>query len=557
MIPRVRILVPLLAALAMAMLFPSRALCGPGDLTAYEPGLETFPEKAATEPTSQDPDLLVPAGPFVLQRGPLLDRTVLFPLFFHQKKKGEVSSSFLGISPLYFRYREGTTARGDVAFPLVWLFTRDDHETTVVPPFFLEKWTGDGSWRSGFAPLLFMQRTPTLDYTVVPPLAWHFETEKKKVVVVLPGYYRRKDRDVDLGVPPLFFNGWDANKGYLVAFPLVWHFENYYAEKSDTVVPPVWFGKREDGWRFYLFPLLYTRRNDEGSSFGLYPLVHWDNDGGGSRVVTPLGWYMRNEEEQKKGGGLLLYHGFRKKDFVFHGFVPLYFGWQTPSMMRRSHLVFPFVYTDQSPIHRNVSVLGLVWDWHAYDEKRTTVVLPFAAHSKDLYRENHTTWVFPTFQYTRKEGVWQFNIHPLVYTKGGDVEKTYQVAFPFWWRFTSPGKKSQLFFPLYGDFARTGEKSKHDIVVFPLYWQFARPGGTHRVVLNSWHWKGSGDGKAWRYMFFPLFGFGKDEQKNERYWRVLLGLFGYKTSEIKDTLYLFWLPIKVKDKTGSKATVPE
>ena len=111
-------------------------------------------------------------------------------------------------------------------------------------------------------------------------------------------------------------------------------------------------------------------------------------------------------------------------------------------------------------------------------------------------------------------------------------------------RFAKPGKVTQVAFPLWWDF-QNFEKKKRGMSFFPLFWRFERPGGDHTVILNGYYWKG--EGKSYRFSLFPLFGFGESEKS--RYWKVLLGLVGFRTSELKDTLYLFWLPIKVRDDT--------
>jgi hypothetical protein len=348
-----------------------------------------------------------------------------------------------------------------------------------------------------------------------------------------------------MGIPPIFFNGWGDKKAHFVIFPLVWHFENYVRERSDTVVGPAWFGRREGSWSFLLAPLVFFRGGQKGPGLDIIPLVHWDTLDGGNRVVTPLAWYWANKEKDLKGGGFLLYHRYREKDFSFQTFAPFYFGWRTDNMMRRSHLIVPVGYFDKSPIERNYSILGLWWDFHRFYEHRTLVLLPLFAHSKDLYRENHTTWVFPTFQYTRKEDVWQFNLHPVVYFKGG-APKTHQVVFPLWWRFKKPGKISQVAFPLWWDFQNLAKESRGS-VFFPLFWRFEKPAGAHTVAPLAYHYKGGGGKQTWRFVFFPLFGFGKNEDKKETYWKVLLGFAGWRSNKYRDTLYLLWLPLKIRD----------
>jgi len=536
---------PWAALVAAAVLADLPASAGQGDMTDYDPGVGSLPPAVDVEKAPK-PRLILPIGPLLIERGPGVDRTLFFPLFFHQKKKGSEPSTFLGVAPLWWYYRGtgGRNQRGDVVFPLWWYFAGGDRKSAVVPPFFLERWAGDGSFRAGLAPLVFVQRTPKLDYTVIPPIAWHFGTERLKFVMVVPYYYHRKLDMVNMGFPPLFFNGWSSRKEYLVLFPILWHFGDKTSERSDTVAGPMWIGKRGQSWQYYLFPSLYFQGGKNGPGLDIFPLVHWDTKDGGTRVVTPLGWYWKNVDRKVSGGGLLLYHRYRQGDFLFQTFAPLWFGWQSENMMRTSHLVVPVGYFDRSPIERNISILGLWWDFHRLDEHRTLVLLPLFAHSKDLYRTNHTTWVFPTFQYTHTPEDWQFNMHPVLYVKGGGP-KTHQVFFPLWWRFVRPEKIHQVAFPLWWDFQNL-KKGTRGMTLFPLFWRFDRPSGTHTVVANTYHWK---DGDSYRFVFFPLFGFGKDEDGGGKYWKVLLGLVGWRSAKTRDTLYLLWLPIKVKDRT--------
>ncbi len=527
----------------------SREALAAGDLTDHDPGQGAAPEDVeAPGPSSHE--LLLPIGPLVIERGPEVDRNIFFPILFHQVGKGKNPYSFLGVAPFYWRYRGGQNAerKGDVIFPFVWLFDRPDKLSLSVPPFYLEKWS-DGAVRAGLAPLVFVQRTPKLDYTVVPPVFFHFAKENRKFFMSTLFFYHRKGSDVDMGLPPLFMNGWNDKKGYLVVFPVAWHFENYTADRTDTVVGPVWFGRRGTDWQMLVFPLVFASGGKSGASFNVIPILHWDSKGGGTRVVSPLGWYWKSPEKDIHGGGVLNYHRYRKGDFTFQTFAPFWFNWRSDNVFKRSNFILPVGYFSSGPIHRNVSVLGLVWDFYRFEEHRTTVVLPLFAHDKDLYREKHTTWVFPTIQYSRDGEKWQFNVHPLAYFNGGEP-KTHQVVFPVWWRFASPGKIAQIAFPLWWDFQNLG-KGTRGMSLFPLFWRFERPegDGDHTVVLNAYHWKADAGRKAYRFALFPLFGFGKDEQAKSSYWKILLGMVGWKTTEHKDYLYLLWLPLKVRDDT--------
>lgn len=488
--------------------------------------------------------LLLPLGPLFIQSDPDTFRLVLFPLFFHDVNRSERCSRFTGLFPFY-TWSNWEGSRALVVFPFWWNFNLKKNSIYLVPPFYVEK-KDDRFHRFFITPLLFLQNSPKVSFQFVPPVFWRFSGEETKFIYSLLFYRWVKGDSSATGIMPLIFWGENEGKGYGVVFPLLWHFSNSAFGTSRTVFPPFYFFKELNNWKMGLIPILFANRIDDMTQATLLPLFHL-RKGKEERsllLVTPLGWYAKNEAKNARGGGLLLVHMYRSEEMKVSAVAPVYFRLSKPDLLLSSTLVFPFAYYSKSPVKRDLSVLGLVWDFHSYHEHRTFGVLPLFMHSKDLYRENHMTWVFPTIQYKKNPEETKVFIHPLFYLKKGG-EKTYQVMFPIWWRFKQPQKLRQVGFPLFWDFTNqmTGRRTS---VFFPLFVRFEKPEGTHTDFLLFYHWKGKkNDRKSWKFALLPLLGFGRTEP-DDFYWKILFGLLGYEKEEGKKNFYLLWLPINLK-----------
>jgi len=488
--------------------------------------------------------LLLPLGPLFIQNNQHTLRLVLFPLFFHDVKKGSQGSRFTALFP-FFTWNNWEGSRALVVFPVWWNFNLKKGSMYLVPPLYLEGKEGK-LYRLFIAPLLFYQKGKKVSFQFVPPVFWRFKGEKTRFIYSLLFYRWVKGEDSATGILPLVYWGEKEGKGYGILFPLLWHFSDTALATSKTVFPPFYFFKELDDWKMGFIPILFANRIQNVTQATLLPLFHLrlGKEERSLLLVTPLGWYAKNEAKGAKGGGILLAHYYRSDEKRVLAIAPLFYHWSVPDLYEQSMLFFPLVYHSKSPVKRNVSVLGLVWDFHSYHEHRTFGVLPLFIHSKDLYRDNHLTWIFPTIQYQKNPEEKKLFIHPIFYLKHGG-EKPYQVLFPIWWRFKQPQKLRQVAFPLFWDFQNkiTGRRIS---IFFPLFVRFKKLEEVHTDMLLFYHWKGEKNGrKSWKFALLPLFGFGRTEP-DDYYWKILFGLVGFEKEEDRKNLYLFWLPIKMK-----------
>ena len=176
--------------------------------------------------------------------------------------------------------------------------------------------------------------------------------------------------------------------------------------------------------------------------------------------------------------------------------------------------------------------------------------MPLFLHDTSLYEDRHTTWVFPTFQYSEwpQTGAeppgWSFNLHPLVYV-GTTGEEHHQVVFPVWWDFEDPDSRVSIAFPLFWDFEYYDEGSRF-WTFFPLVWRSEDSEGSFTLVANSIYSETfNRDGtEGYHFHFIPLFDFGRDRPQDLD-WSVLYGLFGYERRGSYERVKVFWIPFNI------------
>lgn len=240
-------------------------------------------------------------------------------------------------------------------------------------------------------------------------------------------------------------------------------------------------------------------------------------------------------------GGALLYHWMRGPHSRFDGFVPFYLGGSDDRDGSRWRYIFPFLFSSSSPVRRATVLFPAVWDFEESHRTRTTAVLPFVVHYRHLYEDVSTTWVLPTFQYSRRLDGWDFNFHPLLYLSESE-DRSHQVFFPLWWRFQRPGSTHTVAFPLWWDFR--SEDSRFQ-VLFPFFWRNTTRDGQWTAFLNVVYASGERQGVPyWSLDVFPLFHVGRPAPEDVE-WNLLLGLAGYGRRGSREWVDVFWVPAEL------------
>jgi hypothetical protein len=472
---------------------------------------------------------------------------LFFPIFF-QSWRGDGRKE-LAILPFYWRSRGPLPGQGgDVVFPFVWSFRHPERRTLILGNVYHSR--GTDSSAGGVAPLAFWGRSPTLSYQVVPPLFFRFAWTDGRGFTLAGLYFNHRqagDR-YRRGVFPLYWSGQRYGRKYHLGLPLVYHFEELATGNTTTVVPPLYVQSFNDGFGFGLAPLFFMTKRQQLSRYTLFPLFHYGQNSDGDRTfVSPLAWYRRQGD--RRMGGALLYHWSRSPTSRFDGFIPLYMRGTDETRGSRWQFIAPLLYTSRDPVRRRTVVFPVVWDFHLRHQSRTTAVLPFFVHRRHQDRNQHSTWVFPTFQYSRTPDSTAFNIHPLLYVSQKD-DRSHQVFAPLFWRFHRPGSTRTVAFPLYWDFQQGDNRT---LGLFPFFWQGRTADGRWTAVLNVVHRSGTRQGVPyWSFNLFPLFRVGRPAP-GDIDWQFLLGLAGYGRRGSRRWVDLFWVPVELSPSSQGSA----
>lgn len=487
--------------------------------------------------TKESKEIIIP--PYYQQKTDLTTKRIFFPLYFEEvisKKEGLFRE--LVVFPLFW-YLRGPKELGFSFMPLFWYYGSTDRSFFVLPPYY--QYLSGSSTHIGIAPLFFYGKDikTTKRYLEIPPILWYFGNSTYDFLLIPPYYYFKESDKFLTGFPPLFFYKGEDVRGSLVIFPILWYYWDDEEGESTTVIPPIYYQCYFDGYGFGIPPFLFVKNRGEEKNYTLFPLFYYgrSNENSSDLLITPLVWYTKGKNY--KGGGVLFYHWYKREDSsYFYSFIPFVFQWGNTILKEKNLLIFPLAFYSRGLSTRNFVVFPLWWDLIQFEESRRFGLLPFFFRLEDLYKAEHTTWIFPTIQYSKFKEGFSFNIHPIVYMKR-EEGSSYLVIFPALWWFLEPHSSSFVIFPIYWQFENRESRSQK-LVFFPLYWQFTDPEGQRIVILNIGYFSGTKNGiPYWSFHFFPLFMFGRPTPTDIE-WSILYGLIGYKSMGDYSRTRIFW-----------------
>jgi len=465
---------------------------------------------------------------------------LVFPLFYQSWTAAGREQVLL----LPFLYRSRGPAEGqgaDVAFPFLWWLRSPERRTLVIGNVYRS--TGETSSHTGIAPLIFWGNTASWSYQVGFPVYWRLMNRDGHGFTLAGLWFDHRigEGEYRRGVFPLVWIGERQGRGYALGLPLVYHFWRHGEGSSTTVVPPLYVEQFADGYGFGLFPLIFYREREARRRLTLFPLFYYGSTGENRMFLSLAAWYRRTAEARM--GGVLLYHWSRRRDSTFDALVPLYLHGANTRLGSSWSYIFPITYVSSDPVRRRTVVFPVVWDWENRHVSRTTAVMPFYLHYRNMAENRSTTWVLPTFQVSRRPDGYSFNIHPLLYLSS-DADRSHSVVFPIWWRFERPTGTSTVAFPLYWDFARTRSASRFS-VFFPVVWRRSSDERSWTTVLNVVYASGERQGVPyWSFQFWPLFRVARPAPDDIE-WDVLLGLAGYGRRGDRRWVDVFWVPVEM------------
>jgi hypothetical protein len=412
---------------------------------------------------------------------------------------------------LYYQ-RRSADHRDDVLFPLMWNLQNplEKSRSTLVGPFFNRRTKQESDdW---LLPLYATGRREKGGYTLIPPLLTSLHADENGGFnLVGLGYCKweggqrcdtRTAQKINLGLAPFYFFGQSIKGQHEIVTPLL-HYYRYNSRSQEwtNIYGPYFRRHKLKRENFHLIPLYWSIWGEEERHTTVAPLFHFGRKKAERLLITPLFLSKRGQEGQNTfvTWGYARHRGDTNLDMV----TPLFWHHRDPRIGLDRKLLFPFLYTNQSP------------------REDTTVFFPFWAY-QDRHGISTSLWVTPLFNYKKHLRGSSVALNPLIYfgKNGHDAHRV--VA------------------PLYFDLEKL--KSRMTIVPPGLFFRLRSEDTTFQVVANTlYKERRYSAGKAWEFHFLPLFSYGRSP--GGHFWNVLFGFTGYQRKGSQATMRALWVPI--------------
>jgi len=453
-------------------------------------------------------------GPYYQETSGKYDFKLAFPVWANRTQPSRTKPDVTDSASLYgglFYHRRSAERADDVLFPLVWNL-RDriaQSRTTIVGP--LVNRSAPGESDNWLAPLYFTGTRKSGGYTLIPPLLTYTNTDGRSGTNIVGPMFctwngagscdARTAQNLDFGVVPFYFYGQDAEKKYEAIPPLL----HYYRYNDRTlgwtnVWGPYYREHTQKRDMLHLLPLYFSIDGKNEHHTTLLPFFHYGYDGSSWLFANPLFLMGEGHHGEKTfvTWGYARYRGRTSLDMI----TPLYWRFQDPDIKLDQHVLFPFLFTRESP------------------RESTFALFPFYGHSQ-RYGLSETTFITPFFQHSHDVRGWSTNIHPIVYI-GRDATSTHTVVAPIFWDFADPKSRAT--------------------VVFPAFWRFANDKDVSQLVGNVYYHESTKPaGKDWEVHIFPAFSYG--QTPDGHWWNLLFGLAGYTHRGNLVKVRALWIPI--------------
>ncbi len=488
---------------------------------------------------------------FAHRSGPRDTTTVLVPFYWRSFTGGGWSG---GIVPLLFAGSKGGD-RHAILFPLLWYRSAPSSTTAAVLPLFY--WHSDShGYASAWLPLLFVGRHDGERYAVQFPLLFHYASERDhSSTTVTPLGYLHHDIDgtsfaVGPVIPLLYYRS-GSERSHFALVPLIWHFADRRTDTTTTVIGPYWHrrhgGETTDG----LFPLIAYRRGTppggaDGTSFTLFPLVHYRRDPSHQIFATLLGGSFAGP--YRSGGFVGPFIWYKDPDLKAR-FIPLLYAdvtrretgertrqigpwFQVDAADHRSRVLFPLFghYEDTRErgtwvlptyfrLRRNNgdrvdSFLPIFWR-SSFGDRQTTVVGPYYDRTRAGV---HDTGVVPFYFYARDPERSLAVIPPLLFVYR---HETATDATSLWcsllYHSSGPNRRTTVLFPI---FWSRRDDTRHSDILFPIFWHFGDT-SVHQDWMLAGPYFSSTNGARRTRGILPIAWYTRDPERGESSQAVL------------------------------------
>ena len=349
-------------------------------------------------------------------------------------------------------------------------------------------------------------------------------------------------------------------------FPIYWQFADRKKDTSLTAVPPFFVSREGKSTTYGIFPLAWYNRDKEAKtrSLALLPFFYRQFGEDRGKFLTALFGFGH----KPTGSFWYVPPAYFSKDTThwFGMLAPLWFRHENRVTETTTQVIPPLLHFSRRRPGKSLSVwLGLLWrhknvysqttfaplflDREIYNEKRTTMLLPFFVHHRNALDNSKTTVV------------------PLFYRRTSPTKIT-TVLFPLYWDFQSKPADGTAFETDSGEAEAdsvAADRSYNEAsfqrrtqLLLPLYGRFKRPGYDAHWVFPTFYYS-SGKTKAgvkdgtYRFMFAPFWE-SAVKKKGDYMWKVLLGMFGYEKTGRDRFMRLFFLPFELAPAPRQRTT---
>jgi hypothetical protein len=479
---------------------------GPG--AGYDAGF--FPLLFVSHHDGTRTEALVPL--FYHHREPYHERLVLGLVYYDRtcpKFIGDTRSAVQGgVVPLLY-WKRSAEHSFTVLFPLFFEARTRTESTWMAGPIFYhrQKLAGAGGDRVSFGvlPLFYAQRSAA-ESLVVAPLVGYHRTEQRRTLfigpyvetVASPGqpeqavtrmffplyYFHCSPGNRAAVLFPLFIKVREEQRSFLSVLLLYYGVDINHGETRAHALLPLFFSLRSPGRSTTVFLPFFHSRNDKTSTlvFGLLPLFGYGQDLEHNVLVTPIGFYQRNNIQGHTRSAFLLFWGDFQRNREDFGVFPLFFA--TRRATARAVYLPPLIYDSRDPAeNRSFTLLGLLFFGHKKDTTYGGIV-PFIYGRNDgdggfrfyvfplLYashRPQGENWMLtPLFGFEKSSKGYLFYLGPFYFRH--DSERTAVALVPLFYDGRNPTTQEHTTLVLPFFFRRaTPEKSL--TMITPLFWQ--------------------------------------------------------------------------------------
>jgi len=450
--------------------------------------------------------------------GPNYKSTTVVP-FFSKTTSTDSTKKVVGITPFYWKKHKPGLDKTTL-FPLYWhkreIGYNDTTETHTLFPFF---WTGktqtsghEYSYKVAF-PFYWERTNPTLKKRTFFPLFWH-KTEYSEMDttvsnVLFPLVWSKKGKYFKSStVFPLYSYGKsnDNSQKYLVVTPLFYHFRK--DGKTTNTLFPIFWNKKEISqvdttFSSIVFPVYWKKKKIqngiEDKNSLLFP-VYWSHKSAtrNDKIVFPVVWSFKSQDYKSLTVFPLFSHGKSSDNSSkYLGITPLF--WKLKNKERSRTAFFPLFghYADTSNIKRFHIMYVLLRHKQQNEHKHTSFLYPLGAVEK---KKDYSYFRFaPFFWYQKSPEFSYFSIQPIFY---GSTTPEWKKRYYLWMLYSKKEeigiKKQRNFLWKFaewsrynnGDFeyrfihlllANVKKDGIREVSIFPLYHKKTEPNGNINI----------------------------------------------------------------------------